>query len=125
VSAPASPGWIGVDLDGVLAHYEEWKGIEHIGEPIPKMLKIVKELLTEGKHVKIFTARVYCGESGEPEGDRFREAQEARKVIEKWCARHLGIIIPITCTKNLSMIDLWDDRCKQVVLNKGEFVSGS
>jgi hypothetical protein len=27
-------GWIGVDLDGTLAHYDGWKGIDHIGEPI-------------------------------------------------------------------------------------------
>ena len=26
--------WIGVDLDGTLARYDGWKGIEHIGEPI-------------------------------------------------------------------------------------------
>lgn len=32
-------GWIGVDLDGTLAHYEGWKGVEHIGEPIPAMVE--------------------------------------------------------------------------------------
>ena len=24
-------GWIGVDLDGTLAQYDHWRGIEHIG----------------------------------------------------------------------------------------------
>ena len=35
-------GWIGVDLDGTLAHYDGWKGIEHVGPPIPAMLARVK-----------------------------------------------------------------------------------
>ena len=35
-------GWIGVDLDGTLAEYHGWQGIEHIGEPIPKMMARVR-----------------------------------------------------------------------------------
>lgn len=53
-------GWIGVDLDGTLAEYTGWKGVEHIGEPIT----------------------------------------------------------PI-CTKDYSMIELWDDRAIRVQPNKG------
>lgn len=49
--------WIGVDLDDTLAHYEGFKGADHIGELIPKMLKRVKQWLSAGKVVKIFTAR--------------------------------------------------------------------
>ena len=30
-------GWIGVDLDGTLAFYDMWRGMEHIGKPIPAM----------------------------------------------------------------------------------------
>ena len=26
-------GWIGVDLDGTLAHYDKWRGVEHVGDP--------------------------------------------------------------------------------------------
>ena len=29
-------GWIGVDLDGTLARYDGWRGIDHIGEPMPR-----------------------------------------------------------------------------------------
>jgi len=25
-------GWIGVDLDGTLALYDRWRGIEHVGD---------------------------------------------------------------------------------------------
>jgi len=52
-------GWIGVDLDGCLARYEGWKGIEHIGEPVPAMLDRVHAWIDEGKIVKIFTARIF------------------------------------------------------------------
>lgn len=31
-------GWIGVDLDGTLAHYSGWSDPDHIGEPIPAAL---------------------------------------------------------------------------------------
>src|SRR5262245_48902352 len=31
----AACGWIGVDLDGTLAEYHGWKGIEHIDRPVP------------------------------------------------------------------------------------------
>jgi len=44
-----SGGWIGVDLDGTLAHYEGFKGAQHIGEPISPMVERVKRWLAEGK----------------------------------------------------------------------------
>lgn len=53
-------GWIGVDLDGTLAMYDGFKGPEHIGDPVPKMLERVKKWLAEGREVRIFTARVGC-----------------------------------------------------------------
>jgi hypothetical protein len=32
-------GWIGVDLDGTLAHYDGiWRGDEYIGEPVGRAL---------------------------------------------------------------------------------------
>lgn len=31
-------GWIGVDLDGTLAHYDHWRGETHIGPPIAPMV---------------------------------------------------------------------------------------
>jgi len=44
-----SDQWIGVDLDGTLAKYGEWRGVEHIGEPIPPMVDRVK-----GGHWQLF-----------------------------------------------------------------------
>ena len=37
-------GWIGVDLDGTLAMYDQWAGAGHIGEPIPLMVERVKAI---------------------------------------------------------------------------------
>lgn len=31
-------GWIGVDLDGTLAKYDQWRGVQHIGDPVPLMV---------------------------------------------------------------------------------------
>src|SRR6185503_6355526 len=41
-------GWIGVDLDGTLAEYDSWKGINYIGEPIPLMVSRVREWVCSG-----------------------------------------------------------------------------
>jgi hypothetical protein len=112
-------GWIGVDLDGTLAHYDGWKGVEHIGEPIPAMLARVKQWLTEGKDVRIFTARV-----GETDGRSREETWRAAQFIWAWTKKYLGVELRITATKDLQMAELWDDRCVQVITNTGVRVDG-
>jgi hypothetical protein len=99
-------GWIGVDLDGTLAFWDIWRGIEHIGKPIPSMVLRVKNWLAKGREVKIFTARA-CD-------------VEAVPFIEKWCLEHLGKILPVTNMKDFDMIELWDDRAIRVRENSGE-----
>ena len=49
--------WIGVDLDGTLAEAEPWRGFDHIGKPVPMMMKRLKIWLDMGYRVKIVTAR--------------------------------------------------------------------
>jgi len=105
-------GWIGVDLDGTLAQYDGWKGIEHIGEPVPLMLDRVKHWLAEGIDVRIFTARVGPASDG-------RSPTETIRVVEEWCRKHIGQLLPITCIKDMGMVELWDDRAVQVGLNTG------
>ena len=51
-------GWYGFDLDGTLAKYDGWKGIDHIGEPVKPMVELIKRMHDEGKVVKVMTARV-------------------------------------------------------------------
>lgn len=106
-------GWIGVDLDGTLAEYDTWRGVSHIGKPIPKMVDRVKRWLSQGIEVRIFTARVF----GE-------DRAVVIAPIKAWCLEHIGQELPITCTKDYGMVELWDDRAVQVVPNTGERVGG-
>lgn len=121
----SSRGWIGVDLDGTLASYQGWCGLTHIGEPIPAMVERVKHWLQDGLTVKIFTARVYCPQPASVVDaisyiKRADEVQIAAAAIEAWCEKHLGQRLAITCMKDYDMVELWDDRCVQVLTNTGQ-----
>lgn len=39
--------------------------------------------------------------------------------IQDWTEKHLGARLTVTCVKDLHMIELWDDRAVQVVVNTG------
>lgn len=122
-------GWIGVDLDGTLAHYEGFVGPEHIGEPIPLMVQRVKNWLAQGKDVRIFTARIdgavtpsaveIAATMPSLGVDKFKDKNLVRACIEAWCERYIGQKLPITNVKDFEMIELWDDRCVRVVANTG------
>jgi len=122
MSKTGHSGWIAVDLDGTLAHYEGWVSIEHIGEPIPAMVERVKKWLKRGETVKIFTARMHG--HGQPiflpGGGAI--AADVVTPIETWCEKHLGQRLPITNIKDFGMVELWDDRCVQVVPNTGRTI---
>lgn len=106
-----NPGWIGVDLDGTLAQYTTFQGAHHIGDPVPAMLDRVKAWVTAGREVRIMTARAY---------DDGRENIEIVKAfIDNWSLKHIGQKLPITCTKDKDMLELWDDRAVQVIKNTG------
>ncbi|MBO6031810.1 MAG: hypothetical protein J6Q22_10180 [Prevotella sp.] len=104
--------WIGFDLDGTLAEYDGWKGIEHIGKPIKPMCDLIKKLHSEGKLVKILTARVAPRKDG-------ADATLARQYIRKWCVENLGFVPEITHEKDSLMEKLYDDRVVQVIPNTG------
>lgn len=114
-----SNGWIGVDLDGTLAYYSGWKGKDHIGEPIVPMLDRVKNWLSKGKKVRIFTARV------SPQAIQMNNntLEDTIAPIRAWCVRHIGYEIPITHEKDMQMIELWDDRAVTVELNTGRILT--
>lgn len=114
-------GWIGVDLDGTLAHYDTWRGIDHIGEPVPAMLERVKAWIAEGKQVKIFTARV------SPQAIALNDSSLDRVLqpIQTWCIQHIGFLLPVTHEKDMAMVQLWDDRCVQVIPNTGQRADGN
>lgn len=122
-----SQPWVGVDLDGTLAHYDPTAfAVDHIGEPIEPVRDFVRSLLYRGVDVRIFTARV--GPHGEayPDGTPIPHdfIDQARQHIEQWCLKHLGRVIPVTATKDYSMVALYDDRAVQLIPNEGIRVDG-
>lgn len=104
-------GWIGVDLDGTLAHYDKWLALTHIGEPVIPVLQRVRQKLAEGYEVKLFTARVH-GVTGE----RLAEFMQA---WTRWSQKHIGVVLSVTCIKDSQMIEMWDDRAVTVEKNTG------
>ena len=104
-------GWLGVDLDGTIAHYDGWKGIQHIGEPIEPLVSIVRNWIKRGEDVRIFTARV---SQDDPQDNAI-----ARCHIEQWCLLHLGKVLPITNVKDFGMTFCFDDRAIRILKNIG------
>lgn len=102
---PGHSSWIGVDLDGTLASADSWKGMEHIGEPVPLMLRRVRAWREKGLTVKVVTAR-----AGDPVGLAATKA---------WLERHGLGELEVTDRKDFGMLELWDDRAIQVVHNAG------
>ena len=125
-------GWYGFDLDGTLAVYDKWKGIDHIGEPVKHMVDLIKKMHEEGKVVKILTARIAPhkledGTVGEsyitvPDGEGGVTRTYAHQFINDWCHFNLGFIPEIVYQKDHLMLELYDDRVKQVVPNEGFLV---
>lgn len=98
--------WIGVDLDGTLAFHDGTSvDPNHVGDPIPLMLKRVKEWIAQGITVKIFTARAEYPEMVTP--------------IQDWCERNGLPRLEVTRQKDFQMVQLWDDRAIQVLPNTG------
>ena len=109
--------WAGFDLDGTLAKYDGWKGVDHIGDPVPAMVLMARLLHSMGKKVKVLTARVAPRDDGQG-GDK------ARKYVEEWCEKNLGFVPEITHVKDASMAVLFDDRAIAVEQNTGKVLGG-
>jgi len=103
---------IALDLDGTLAHYNGWRGMDHIGDPIPAMVTKVREWIAAGDKITIFTARV---------SDQ-AEAPDASHYITKWLLANDLPPFEITATKLKSFTLFVDDRAVGVIKNRGIFV---
>jgi hypothetical protein len=100
--------WIGVDLDGTLATFHRWRGLDHIGKPVPVMMARVQYWLEDGYQVKIVTARASIKEGISP--------------VKAWLAKHGLPDLEVVSGKDFDMIELWDDRAVQVLPNCGKAV---
>lgn len=102
---------IAVDLDGTLAYYDHWRGPEHIGRPISKMMDRVRVWIGQGEEVVIFTARVSVTDG--------EAANYAQHHIAKWLRKHGLGNLEITCIKSMNFSVIYDDRAIQVEQNTG------
>ena len=108
--------WIGVDLDRTLARRESGDPISQIGEPVLPMVERVRCWISNGRRVKIITARV---------SSLHNDAEEQRLMIQAWCEMFLGHRLEVTCEKDSRMIELWDDLAVRVEENTGRQLSPS
>lgn len=101
--------WVGVDLDGTLAVWDDKSTLNRIGKPVPGMLEFVKRMVNNGIRVKIFTAR----------------AADPNQValITKWLKAQDLPPLEITNVKDYGMQTLYDDRAVQVERNTGRIIS--
>jgi hypothetical protein len=104
-----------VDLDGTLARFDVWKGWNHIGEPIPKMVQKVRGWIAKGDKVVVFTSRMANTNEYVP----ISSLNEAKKVIEEWCVKNVGQLLPVTGQKGTCDI-IYDDLAVHVMKNRGE-----
>ncbi len=100
-------GWIGVDLDKTLAHFDG-KTYPGIGAPLKPMVDRVKGWISAGKTVKIFTART--GTKGQA------------AIIHKWLAEQGLPELEITNVKDHACEALYDDKARQVEANTGKLL---
>ena len=101
-SVDAAP-WVGVDLDNTLAEFDVFRGWDHVGAPIPNAVDLVKDLLQQGRAVKIFTARVAPNAEGKD------HIPIARAAIEAWTAMVFGRALPATSQKDVYCTRIVDD----------------
>ena len=112
--------WIGVDFDGTLAIWgcpwpEDYRAT---GAPIPRMVERVKKWIAEGEDVRIFTARMdgYHPTAGHV------PAHITRQIIEAWCLKHIGCVLPVTNRKDYFCKAIYDDRAHQVEQDTGRLI---
>ena len=87
-----NPYWVGFDFDGVLVEFPA-PG-EPYGRDIPDMVNLLRLLLDHGITVKIFSAR-----AGNP---------ISKSIVQSWLNLR-GLNIPITDTKDFSLVAIFDD----------------
>lgn len=76
---------IAVDLDGVLARYDGWRGVDHIGEPLPGAAEFLRRLKAMGARVVIYTTRT----NADPAVSERRESVEMlTQRVRLWLDAH-------------------------------------
>jgi len=85
-SPPAKKPRVCVDLDGVLAEYDGWHGLDRIGQPLPGALEFAKSL-AEIADIVVFTSRCSEDVGNDVMNTRLSPGRMRIKVIE-WLEHH-------------------------------------
>jgi hypothetical protein len=106
---------IGVDFDGTLVkwHHKDQTGYipSRVGEPIPKMIDLIKGLMANGHEIVIFTARVH---------PFFKDqAEVAKKAVQEFTLEQFGAVLEVTCMKDPRMALIIDDIAVSVAKDQG------
>ena len=102
---------IAVDLDGTLA-FDLPHDDGSIGPPVPEMLQRVKDWVTNGKEVWIFTARL-----------SHHDPEQTTRDIQDWLEQNGLPRLPVTNRKSGRIRVYYDDRAVAVVPNSGHTVN--
>jgi hypothetical protein len=86
---------IAIDLDGVLATYDGWKGPDHYGEPMPGAIAFLERLIDDGMQPWIFTTR---------------EGPQLGEWLRQYCPQKVLDNLVVTRTKPPAWLYI-DDRC--------------
>jgi hypothetical protein len=86
IVVPKSKPRVCLDLDGVLAKYDKWRGVETIGAPIPGALEFAHELAKVAEIV-IYTSRCSGDISRNDDGYSLSPAQTRIHIID-WLEKH-------------------------------------
>jgi hypothetical protein len=113
----SAKAWWGFDIDKTAFVDEGGTRGGVIGEPIQGIIRRIKYFLRTGRNVCIVTARVHPSEP-----DAAAQRLLIQDTLDATLGKEMAIRIPIRCDKDRHMIDLYDDRAKQVIPNRGVLV---
>jgi hypothetical protein len=113
----SNKAWWGFDIDKTAFVDEGGTRGGVIGAPIKSMIRRIKYFLRTGRKVCIVTARVHWSEP-----DKDLQMTTIRQALNDVLGQDLANQITIRSDKDRHMIDLYDDRAKQVIPNKGILV---
>lgn len=108
--------WIGVDFDETLRRYD--------GSPIETMVARVKLWISQGREVRIITARV-CPMDQESAWIHANGGPDQVAFVQNWCEIHIGIRLLVQWGKSKGMLEFWDDKAVRVEANTGRRMSVS
>ncbi len=101
-----------IDLDGTLAKREQPFNPYSVGEPVEKLLKAALAEKAKGRKIVCFTARAASKD------------KKMHATVRAWLDKHGLEGVEITNEKDRHITEIWDDRARGVVPDKGVFTDG-